>query len=124
MKALVTGGGGFLGGAIVRLLLKTGYSVRSFGRSKYPKLDVMNVEVRQGDITDRHAVYEACKGCNIVFHVAAKVGIWGPLGDYYNINVRGTENILQACRSSGISRLIYTSTPSVVFNGEEHGRSR
>jgi nucleoside-diphosphate-sugar epimerase len=119
MKALVTGGGGFLGGAIVRRLLETNYSVRSFSRSRHPKLDFLNVEVRQGDITNGHAVYEACEDCDVVFHVAAKVGIWGRVRDYYDVNVRGTENILQACRSLGISRLVFTSTPSVVFNGED-----
>jgi len=119
MKALVTGGGGFLGRAIVRRLLEANYSVRSFSRGRYPKLDFLNVEVRQGDITSGHAVYKACEDCDVVFHVAAKVGVWGRDRDYYDVNVRGTKNILQACRSLGISRLVYTSTPSVVFNGED-----
>ena len=116
MRALVTGGGGFLGGAIVRQLLETGYLVRSFSRNKYPKLDRLDVEVRQGNITSPEAVNEACEGCDIVFHVAAKVGIWGRYHDYYNVNVRGTDNIIQACRSLGIGRLVYTSTPSVIFD--------
>ena len=119
MKALVTGGGGFLGGAIVRQLLEDGYSVRSFSRNRYPKLDRLEVEIRQGDITSPTAIREACQGCDIVFHVAAKVGIWGRYRDYYNVNVRGTSNVIYACRSLGISRLVYTSTPSVIFDSED-----
>jgi nucleoside-diphosphate-sugar epimerase len=119
MMALVTGGGGFLGGAIVRRLIENGYSVRSLSRNRYPKLDRLEVEVRQGNITSPRAVSEACEGCDIVFHVAAKVGTWGRYRDYYNVNVRGTHNIIRACRSLGIGRLVYTSTPSVIFNGED-----
>jgi nucleoside-diphosphate-sugar epimerase len=119
VKALVTGGGGFLGGAIIRQLLEAGYSVRSCSRNRHPKLECLDIEVCQGDITNSKAVIEACKGCDIVFHVAAKVGMWGRYRDYYKVNVRGTDNIIQACRATGISRLIYTSTPSVVFDATD-----
>ena len=119
MKALVTGGGGFLGTAIVRQLLNAGYSVRSFSRNTHPLLEHLDVEVRQGDITSPSAVVEACRDCDVVFHVAAKVGIWGRYRDYHNVNVCGTDNVIQACRATGISRLIYTSTPSVVFDSAD-----
>lgn len=119
MRALVTGGGGFLGGAIIRQLLEAGHSVRSFSRNRHPNLAPFGIEVRQGDITNPQAVIEACEGRDVVFHIAAKVGMWGRYRDYYNVNVRGTDNIIQACRAIGISQLIYTSTPSVVFDSAD-----
>jgi nucleoside-diphosphate-sugar epimerase len=117
MKALVTGGGGFLGGAIVRKLRGRGDEVRSFGRGDYPWLGKLDVEQRRGDLADATAVAEAVAGCDVVFHVAAKAGVWGPLEEYLRVNVRGTEKVLTACRLHGIRRLIYTSSPSVVYNG-------
>jgi nucleoside-diphosphate-sugar epimerase len=119
MKALVTGGGGFLGGAIVRLLAARGDQVRSFSRGDYPELRRLGVELVQGDIADADAVRAAAAGCDIVFHVAAKPGIWGPYEEYHRVNVTGTENALAACRQENITRLVYTSSPSVVFNGAD-----
>ena len=119
MKALVTGGGGFLGGAIVQRLLREGHTVGSFSRGSYPELQKLGVEVLQGDLTDAEAVQEACRDCQIVFHVAAKAGIWGDDRTYYRTNVTGTENVIAACRNLGIPRLVYTSTPSVVFDGHD-----
>jgi nucleoside-diphosphate-sugar epimerase len=117
MKALVTGGGGFLGGAIVRQLLARRDEVRSFSRGDYPELRELGVEVRRGDLADGHAVSTAVEGCDIVFHAAAKAGIWGPYQDYYRANVLGTQKVIDACRKHRIERLVYTSSPSVVFNG-------
>ena len=118
MRALVTGGGGFLGGAVVRSLLEEGYTVRSFSRGSYPLLQTLGVETVQGDLVEAEAVRAACQDCQIVFHVAAKAGIWGNEETYYRVNVTGTNNIIAACRAVGISRLVYTSTPSVVFDGQ------
>ncbi|MGE3808163.1 MAG: NAD-dependent epimerase/dehydratase family protein, partial [Gemmataceae bacterium] len=61
----------------------------------------------------------ACTGCELVFHVVAKAGIWGPRDDFFRANVTGTENILRACKELGIRRLVYTSSPSVVFDGTD-----
>ncbi len=119
MKALVTGGGGFLGGVIVRMLHERGDQVRSFSRGEHPALETLGVEQFRGDLGDRSAVMEAVKGCDIVFHVAAKAGIWGSYGDFYQANVTGTENVLEACRTHGIAKLVYTSSPSVVFDGND-----
>jgi nucleoside-diphosphate-sugar epimerase len=119
MKALVTGGGGFLGGAIVRRLAARGDSVRSFSRGDYPELRSSGVELVQGDLADAEAVARAAEGCDIVFHVAAKAGIWGAYAEYYRINVSGTENVLAACRRCRIGRLVYTSSPSVIFTGND-----
>lgn len=119
MKALVTGGGGFLGGAIVRLLRKRGDLVRSFSRGTYPELDHLGAEQLQGDLADREALIRAAQGCDVIFHVAAKAGIWGSYADYHRANVTGTENVLAVCRTLGIERLVYTGSPSVVFDGRD-----
>lgn len=119
MKALVTGGGGFLGGVIVRMLRQRGDQVRSFSRNHYPELEDLEVEQAQGDLSDREALLKAAQGCDIIFHVAAKAGIWGSYDEFYRANVIGTENVLAACRAHGIHKLVYTSSPSVVFDGTD-----
>jgi nucleoside-diphosphate-sugar epimerase len=119
MNALVTGGGGFLGSAIVRLLRLRGDSVHSFSRRRFPELDALGVTQHQGDIADALAVSRAAACCDIVFQVAAKAGVGGRYRDYYRANVAGTANVLTACRHHGITRLVYTSSPSVVFDGRD-----
>lgn len=119
MRALVTGGGGFLGSAIVRQLRARGDEVVSFSRGDYPELSRLGVEQRRGDLSDLNALVEAASGCDIVFHVAAKAGIWGDFQEYHLANVVGTENVIAACRINGIKRLVYTSSPSVVFDGSD-----
>lgn len=119
MKALVTGGGGFLGKAIVRMLRAQGTEVHSFSRTAYTELDALDVEQFLGDLADGNALVAAAAGCDIVYHVAAKAGVWGRYRDYYQTNVVGTENVIQACRAHGITRLVYTSSPSVVFDGRD-----
>lgn len=116
-KTLVTGGGGFLGGEIVRLLLARGNAVRSFSRQLYPSLESQGVEQQQGDLADPNAVRTAVKGCDVVYHAAAKAGVWGSAREYYRANVLGTQNILAACQSEGITKLVFTSSPSVTFAG-------
>ncbi|HEX4589938.1 MAG TPA: NAD-dependent epimerase/dehydratase family protein [Gemmataceae bacterium] len=119
MNALVTGGGGFLGGAIVRLLHGRGDTVRSFSRKHYSALEEVGIEQVQGDIADLPAVERAVAGCDVVFHVAAKAGVWGPAAEYYRANVVGTENVIAACRKHGVRRLVFTSSPSVVTTGHD-----
>ncbi|NLX13473.1 MAG: NAD-dependent epimerase/dehydratase family protein [Phycisphaerales bacterium] len=119
MKALVTGGGGFLGRAIVVQLLERGYQVSSCSRGRYPEIERLGVQVTQVELTDAEAVRAACRGKDVVFHVAAKAGVGGTYEEYARPNVRGTENIIAACRAEGVSRLVYTSSPSVVFNGRD-----
>ncbi len=119
MKCLVTGAGGFLGGAIAKQLIARGESVRNLSRSSYPHLEEMGVEQVSGNIADYETVKAAVTGVDIVFHVAAKAGAWGTKKAFYDANVVGTENILKACKEVGVKTLVYTSSPSVVFNGQD-----
>lgn len=118
-KALVTGGGGFLGSRIVRMLLDKGIAIRSLQRSDSPELKKLGVEIIRGDISDRATVINAAEGCDVIFHVAARAGVWGDYDDYYQCNVTGTKNIIDACQTHHIQKLIYTSSPSVVFAGKD-----
>jgi nucleoside-diphosphate-sugar epimerase len=114
MKALITGGGGFLGRSIVMKLLARGDTVRVLGRRPYSDLAALGVETVRADLQDAAAVQSACLGMDTVFHVAARAGYWGSWASYYGPNVVGTENVLSGCRKAGVRKLIYTSTPSVV----------
>jgi len=118
-KVLVTGGGGFLGYAISKLLSEKGDSVTSFSRRFYPELEPFNAEQIRGDISDKKAVENVCKGKDIVFHTAAKPGVWGDYKEYYRTNVEGTINVIEGCRKHDISCLVHTSSPSVVFDGND-----
>jgi nucleoside-diphosphate-sugar epimerase len=119
MHALVTGGGGFLGGYIVEALLARGDRVRSFGRGDYPQLRAQGVDVVRGDIRDRDAIAAACRDVDCVFHAAAMPGISMRQRPYDEINRLGTANVIAACREARVGRLVYTSSPSIVFAGND-----
>ena len=120
MKALVTGGGGFLGGAIVRGLQADGHDVVSISRGRYPELEALGVRCVQGDLARGEGLREALKGVETVFHTAAKAGVWGARDDYMRANVDGTRHVLKAVQEAGIRTLVYTSSPSVCFDGQDH----
>jgi nucleoside-diphosphate-sugar epimerase len=120
MQTLVTGGGGFLGLYIVEQLLQQGHAVRVFCRGHYPALKALGVQTVQGDLRDEAAVSEACREIEAVFHTAAVPGVWGDWETYFGINTEGTRNIIKACQKNRVARLIYTSSPSVVFDGADH----
>jgi len=113
----VTGGGGFLGGAVVRGLLARGDDVVSVARGDYPALRALGVRTQRGDLADPGVALAAAQGCDAVVHVAAKAGIWGAAADYERSNVDATREVVAACRTLGIDRLVHTSTPSVVHDG-------
>jgi len=116
---LVTGGGGFLGGAIVKRLVQRGDQVVSFSRRLYPALESMGVQQICGDIVDEDALDKACDGIDLVFHVAARTGVQGSYEEFFKTNVTGTRNVIAACRKQNVTGLVYTSTPSVVFDGSD-----
>ncbi|MBM9511440.1 NAD-dependent epimerase/dehydratase family protein [Desulfogranum marinum] len=113
---LVTGGGGFIGQAIVRKLISKGLQVNVVGRNCYPHLMEIGVRCHQGDIRDLDFLQSVFKGVDTVFHVAAKAGIWGAEEEYFAINTQGTQNVIAACKDASVPVLVYTSTPSVVFD--------
>ena len=115
----MTGGGGFLGSAIVRKLVGRGDRVSSLSRGFYPELKALGVEQIQADLTDPAALKQACREVEAVYHVAAKAGVWGNYEDFYNANVIGTRNIIAACKSNQVPILVYTSSPSVIFDGTD-----
>jgi 2-alkyl-3-oxoalkanoate reductase len=115
---LVTGGTGFLGRRLVERLLSQGRSVAVLGRTPAPDLEKRGVRFIRASLDDTAAVSEACRGIGTVFHVAAKVGVWGRYDDFFRANVLGTRALLDGCRQHGVARFVHTSTPSVVFNGQ------
>ncbi len=118
MNTLVTGGSGFLGRRLVARFLAAGDRVTVLGRTPAPDLEAQGVRFIRASLDDAAAVRAACTGIETVFHTAAKVGVWGRYDDYFRSNVLGTRALLEGCRVHGVQRLIYTSTPSVVYNGQ------
>jgi nucleoside-diphosphate-sugar epimerase len=96
-----------------------GDTVRNYSRGAYPALDKLGVTTHRGDLTDLTALRAAVAGVDVVIHVAAKAGIVGRYQEYYDANVIGTRNVVAACRQEGVQRLVYTSSPSVVFEGHD-----
>ena len=119
MHALVTGAGGFLGRAITRQLLARGDRVRALWRGRYPDLESLGVECLQGDVQELTDVKRACRGIEVVFHVAAVAGLWGPWKHYHGINTLGTKNVISGCVHGEVRRLVFTSSPSVTFAGRD-----
>lgn len=117
MKALVTGANGFLGSYLVRELLASGYEVSAMTRRRDDAAIGAQVRNVNGDIRDAEAVLEACRGQDVVFHVAAISGIWGPWKQYHGTNTVGTRNVVEACLEAKVRKLVYTSSPSVTFDG-------
>lgn len=116
-RVLVTGGGGVVGGAVVSALLDRGDDVRSFARGDYPHLRARGVDVLRGDLADLGAVERAVDGCDAVVHTAAKADFSLDPEPFVTTNVVGTANVIAACRRRGVLRLVYTSTPGVVYDG-------
>jgi len=117
MRVLVTGATGFLGRYIIEQLRARGDEVRGFCRRPDDELARLGVEVALGDITDRAAVVEACRGVDAVIHTAAVAAIWGPWDLFYSTNVLGSRYVLDGCREHAVRRLVYTGSPSVTFDG-------
>ena len=119
-STLVTGGTGFLGRHLVERLLAAGRSVTVLGRTPAPDLERRGVRFISASLADpahHAAIAAACAGIETVFHVAAKVGVWGHYDDFFRTNVLGTRALLDGARAHGVRQFIYTSSPSVVYNG-------
>lgn len=107
-----------MGTRIVEMLLDRGDDPVALGRNVYPHLDRLGVQTIQADLCNPQQVKDACEGMDVVFHVAALAGIWGPSDDFWDINAGGTANVLAGCRAHAVERLVYTSSPSVVFGAD------
>lgn len=118
IRVLITGGGGFVGRALSCRLVALGYLVSSFSRNSYSELEQLGVKQFQGDLANKYQVQKALENQDIVFHVAARAGFWGSDQEFYKTNVQGTRNIVNGCKKLGIKKLIYTSSASVVFQGQ------
>ena len=119
MNALVTGAGGFLGLYVVERLVARGDRVRALCRNRYPELDALGVETLTADLRDRDATVAACRDIDVVFHVAGVAGLAGPWDHFCGINFWGTRHVVDGCLKHGVGRLVYTSSPSVTFDGGE-----
>lgn len=113
MRILVTGGRGLLGTATAQQLIAHGHDVTCFQRGT-PSIDVRTIH---GDVRDPQAVTDAVRGNDAVVHMAALVSTVGPWQDFWNINVRGTRNLLDAAQRCGIERFVFVSSPSVAHTG-------
>ncbi|MEO8596413.1 MAG: hopanoid-associated sugar epimerase [Candidatus Solibacter sp.] len=112
--ALVTGASGFLGWHVARVLLERGYTVRALVRPG-SKVDGLDVEPVTGDLRDPASLRRAVTGCELLFHVAADYRLWAKdPTELYRSNVDGTRNLLEAARSAGVSRAVYTSTVGCI----------
>ena len=113
----MTGAGGFLGSEIATQLLHQDHSVIGFSRGSYPALEKQGVQWIRGDIRDAQAVNQACRNVDAIVHSAAVPGVWGSWDSYYQVNTVGTEHVIAAARAQAVKLLVYTSSPSVTFDG-------
>lgn len=118
MRVLVTGATGFLGVYTCRELLSRGHEVRAFGRD-FSRFPVVGIE-RRGDLRDADSVFDACSGMDAVIHAGALSSPWGKFEEFMTVNVTGTGNVLEACVNAGVCRLVYISSPAVIFTGRDH----
>jgi nucleoside-diphosphate-sugar epimerase len=116
----VTGGSGFIGGALIRRLVGDGIRVRAMARSDRSVSAVGNAgaEPVQGDLSDPQVLREGAEGCDVAFHAAARLGDWGPWEEFERINVQGTRNVIEACRAAGVRRLVHVGTEAALVAGE------
>jgi 2-alkyl-3-oxoalkanoate reductase len=129
MNILVTGGTGFLGRHLVRALLQLGHNVFCMGRNvsnidsvPVQELLSMGAQPVDADLRMTDKVIAACERMDAVYHAGALSAPWGLRRDFYEINVGGTDAVIAGCRRHGVRRLIYVSSPSVVFNGRDQDR--
>lgn len=117
MKALVTGASGFVGGAVARALVRAGVDVRVLARpeSDLQNLEGLTVERIAGDLRDPHSLRKSLAGCQQLYHVAAHYALWAKDPTiFYDINVTGTRNLLEAAHAIGIERTVYCSTVGTI----------
>ena len=114
---LVIGGGGFLGQRITEMLLSKGGDVSVFDLRKTFSDDRL-ANYYLGDVTKIETLVEACQGKTVVIHTASPIhGL--PASVYFKVNVDGTKNVIEACKTTGVQKLVFTSSASVVYDGSD-----
>ncbi len=119
-KSFVTGGSGFIGGALVGRLVAEGRPVRALARSDAAaaKVEALGAEAVRGDLGDRDSLAAGAAGCATAFHLAAHLGEWGRWEDFERGNVEGTRNVLAACEGAGVRRFVHCGTEAALMAGE------
>jgi len=118
--AFVTGGSGFIGGALIERLRAEGWDVRALARSQGAEQKVRErgaVPV-PGDLESESMIRDGAAGADVAFHAAAKVEDWGDPDEFERLNVRGTENVIAACRQAGVRRLVHVGTEAALMAGD------
>ena len=118
--AFVTGGSGFIGGRLIERLVADGWRVRALARSDAAAGVVADhgAEAVRGDLADVAAMADGARGCDVAFHLAAHLGDWGKPEDFERGNVQGSANVVEACRRSGVRRMIHVGTEAAVLAGQ------
>ena len=118
MKTLITGATGFVGGALARRLHGMGWDVTALGRNpaKLNELEDAGMKSFRADVSKKNELAEAFKDREVVFHCAAFPSPWGNFERFYQANVIGTRNVVQACLDNNVKRLVHISTPSIYFD--------
>ena len=106
-----------MGGVVARMLRARGDEVRTVARNDYPELTKLGCVQVRGDLADPKIANEAATGVDAIIHVAAKAGVWGKAADYESSNITATQNLLDAAVKHGVKRFVFTSSPSVTFDG-------
>jgi dihydroflavonol-4-reductase len=117
MKTLVTGANGFVGSAVIRLLLNKEYDVRVLVRPDSDKRNIegIDVEIFEGDLRNTESLKQAVTGCNKLFHIAADYRLWIPDPEnMYKTNVDGTRNLIMAATDAGVEKIVYTSSVATL----------
>ncbi|MFI5360424.1 MAG: hopanoid-associated sugar epimerase [Elusimicrobiota bacterium] len=122
-SAFLTGGTGFVGASLARLLLSQGLKVKALARkgSDRRNLSALDVEIVEGGLLDAAAIEDGVKGCRYVFHVAADYRIWVPNpAEMYLTNVGGTENVIRAAARAGAEKIVHCSSVAAVKVPHDH----
>jgi len=119
MKIFVTGGSGFVGRELIAQLRAQQHDVRALARSEAAAAAVRaaGAEVVRGDLDDRAALSAGMQGCDVVYHAAAKVEVWGRREDFQRVTIDGTRNALSAAKDAGVRRFVHVSTEAVLVGG-------
>jgi nucleoside-diphosphate-sugar epimerase len=119
-SAFVTGGSGFIGGALIQRLRSEGVEVRALARSERAaeRVRELGADAVSGDLDDRASLRAGAEGCDLAFHAAAKVEDWGDPADFERLNVGGTRNVIDACREAGVRRLVHVGTEAALMAGQ------